>query len=77
MLRIGCPDRHALLRITPHETPCPVTAAPSRASGFVLRRKGVVQQAAAPGRLPAGQRPGNTPFGLDRSARRRQTPRDG
>ena len=29
-----------------------------------FRRKVVVQQAPAPGRLPANQRPGNSPFGL-------------
>src|SRR5262249_48111936 len=39
MLRIGCPDRHALL-LTPPKThrPSPV---PSPASGFVLRRSAV------------------------------------
>jgi len=43
MLGIGRPDRHALLCVTPHETRCAVTAAPSRVSGFVHRRNLVVR----------------------------------
>src|SRR5271169_6987373 len=67
MLGIGCPDRHALPFThspPPPKTHPPRRVLPSRASGFVLRRKRVVQQAAAPGRLPTDQRSGNTPFGL-------------
>ncbi len=67
MLRIGHPDRHALLRITPHETPCPVTAAPSRASGFVLRR--ILLIAARPGdRLISEPQPALSLVGGNRSS---------
>src|SRR3954452_2320170 len=38
MLGIGCPDRHALPRITSSKSYQPRCALPSRASGFVLRR---------------------------------------
>jgi hypothetical protein len=56
MLGIRCPDRHALSHINraKHTT---LTVAYSRASGFVHRRKGVVQQAAMPVRLPTHTRP--------------------
>ena len=38
MLGIGCPDRHALPRITSSKMRRPRRVLPSRASGFVLRR---------------------------------------
>ena len=49
MLRIGCPDRHALL-LTPPKAHRP-SRVPSRASGFVHRRI-----------LAAGQHVGEGPF---------------
>jgi hypothetical protein len=41
MLGIGFPDRHALPRITSSKMRRPRRVLPSRASGFVLRRKRV------------------------------------
>jgi len=38
MFGIGCPDRHALPRITLSKMRRPRRVLPSRASGFVLRR---------------------------------------
>ena len=52
MLGIGRPDRHALLRVTARETRCAVTAAPSRASRFVLRRILVVVPRSGKGPFP-------------------------
>jgi hypothetical protein len=49
MLGIGCPDRHALPRITLSKMRRPRRVLPSRASGFVLRPKAV-----APATLPSG-----------------------
>jgi len=43
MLGIGCPDRHALPRITLSKMRRPRRVLPSRASGFVLRREGVIR----------------------------------
>jgi hypothetical protein len=40
MLGIGCPDRHALPRITLSKMRQPRRVLPSRASGFVHRRRG-------------------------------------
>ena len=42
MLGIGCPDRHALPRITLSKMRRPRRVLPSRASGFVHRRNPVV-----------------------------------
>jgi hypothetical protein len=42
MLGIGCPDRHALPHFNPSKTTPTATSAPSRASGFVLRRNLVI-----------------------------------
>src|SRR6516164_6962759 len=49
MLRIGCPDRHALL-LTPPKTHR-ASRVPSRASGFVLRRDLAVGAQTSEGRL--------------------------
>ncbi len=48
MLGIGCPDRHALLRITSSNLRRPRRVLPSRASGFVLRRN---SDRSLPGRI--------------------------
>src|SRR6516162_8114962 len=48
MLRIGCPDRHALL-LTPPKTHRP-SRVPSRASGFVLRRDRALRHGTGEGR---------------------------
>jgi hypothetical protein len=45
MLGIGCPDRHALPRITSSKMRRPRRGLPSRASGFVLRPKAVARAA--------------------------------
>src|SRR2546430_16847505 len=47
MLGIGRPDRHALPRITLVEIAPTTTRAPSRASGFVLRRNLAVRRSVA------------------------------
>ena len=43
MLGIGCPDRHALPRITLSKMRRPRRVLPSRASGFVLRPKAAIR----------------------------------
>jgi len=46
MLGTGRPDRHVLPRITPLKNAPTVTRAPSRATGFVLRRQGAIRHVA-------------------------------
>ena len=50
MLGIGCPDRHALLRITSSKLRRPRRVLPSRASGFVHRRNLAVRGRSGEGR---------------------------
>src|SRR5882762_686449 len=47
MLGIGRPDRHALPRVNLVDIRRPRRVLPSRASGFVLRREGVMELGAA------------------------------
>src|ERR1700674_4966294 len=50
MLGIGCPDRHALSRITSSKLRQPRRVLPSRASGFVHRRRGAIRGGVEEGR---------------------------